>query len=159
MEKKQNQKLLKENKRKEVAKGKLSKRMIVIKHGDLLEEHVEVIVNSVGAEIKFGFGGMIGKCIVKECGEEIVQEAIQETLSIFGGSDIKTGKFVSTSAGKSKNHKFVLHAVAPNYTDDDSEKILSDLIKDILAFCHENKVESISMPPIGSGVLGFPKEA
>lgn len=153
------QKLSKENKIKEVAKGRLSKRMIVVKWGDLLEEKVEVIVNSIGSDPKYGFGGMIGKCIVKECGEGIIDEAIQETQNIFGGAEITIGNFVSTSAGKSKNHRFVLHAVAPNYTDDNSKKTLANLIKKILTFCHENKVESISMPPIGSGVLGFPADA
>jgi len=35
---------------------------------------------------------------------------------------------------------------------------LTNLISKILQFCHDNKVESISIPPMGSGILAFPSD-
>jgi O-acetyl-ADP-ribose deacetylase (regulator of RNase III) len=152
------QKMTKEQKKKEAQIGKFNRNMVVIKKGDLLQEKVEVIINSVGPYIENGFGGAIGKSVVNECGQEIIREAISETKSVYGGDEIKAGKFISTSACKSNNHKFVLHCVAPAFADENSTNILQKLISEILEFCNDNKVESISIPPMGSGILSFPSD-
>jgi O-acetyl-ADP-ribose deacetylase (regulator of RNase III) len=136
----------------------LSLGMIYVASGDLLNQEVEVIANSIGGNVKGGFGGMIGRCIVKACGEDIITEAHNQAVANFGTGDVPVGKFVSTSAGNSGKHKFILHCVCPNFSDANSEKILTQLIQDVFQFCHDNNVESISVPPMSSGVLGFPTE-
>jgi len=56
------QKLTRKNKKKEVYKTKLNKRMVNVTHGDLLEEKkVDVVLNSVGSPVKHGFRGAIGQ--------------------------------------------------------------------------------------------------
>lgn len=130
--------------------------MVWAKCGDLLQEHVEVIWNSIGGNVKSGFGGAIGGCIVKECGQGIIDEAHSAANKKFGSGDVPVGKFVYTGPGISKNHKFVLHCVCPAFSDKNSEKILQQLILEIFEFCDSHKVESISIPPMGSGVLQFP---
>lgn len=146
------------NKDREIIKRKKSKRMIYVASGDLLGQEVEVIVNSIGSNVKSGFGGAIGGCIVKACGQDIIQEAHDQAVTIFGSGDVPVGKFVSTSAGNSTKHTFVLHCVCPNFSDKNCQKILTQLIQDVFKFCHDNNVESISVPPMSSGVLGFPTD-
>jgi len=63
----------------------------------------------VGQDLQYGFNGAIGRCIVNECGQEIIKEAIDEAKKLFKSASLKVGDFVSTTACKSKNHKFVLH--------------------------------------------------
>ena len=130
--------------------------MIYVASGDLLNQEVEVIANSIGENVKAGFGGQIGRCIVKACGEDIITEAYDQAVLNFKSGNVPIGKFVSTSAGNSEKHKFILHCVCPNFSDANSEAILTQLIQDVFQFCHDNNVESISVPPMSSGVLGFP---
>ena len=154
----ENQKLAKANKKKEVRKARLSKRLVCVTFGDLLQEKCECVCNSIGSPARAGFGGAIGGRIVKACGKEIIDECHDEACSVFNNTDgsIEIGKFVSTSACNADDIKFVLHCVCPAFDGDKSEKILTKLIKEVFEFCDKNKVESISVPPMSSGILGFP---
>jgi O-acetyl-ADP-ribose deacetylase (regulator of RNase III) len=143
-------------KKKEIIRARQSKRTVVPIHGDMLQQDVEVIVNSVGEDLKYGFGGAIGTAIVKQCGEKVIEEAIEEATSLYGSGHVKVGMFVSTSAGKSKKHKYILHCVCPEWDSKNCEKVLKDLIKEVFYFCDKVKVESIAVPPMSSGVLRFP---
>lgn len=136
--------------------GRKSKRTVYVNNGDLLQEKSEVIVNSIGSNVPSGFGGAIGKCIVKECGEKIIKEATDEAVKKYKKADVPVGEFVVTTACDSKNHKFVLHCVCPSWGSPNCEKILKKQIIDILEFWDNNKVESISVPPMSSGILWFP---
>ena len=101
--------IAKENKDKEVAKKKLSRRMVAVINKDLLAEKVEVIVNSIGSDVKNGFGGIIAKNILKETGDKIIVEAVAEANKVFNNESIEVGEYVSTSAGKSKTIKYIVH--------------------------------------------------
>ena len=123
--------------------------------GDLLKEKCECVCNSIGSPARYGFGGAIGGCIKRACGEKIIDECHNEACSIFSNTDgsIPVGSFVSTSACNAKDIKFVLHCVCPAFADKDSEEMLTKLIKKVFEFCDKNKVESISVPPMSSGIL------
>lgn len=144
------------NKQKEAQKRRTSKRTIVVVSGDMLDQKVEVIGNSIGEHVRSGFGGAIGQCVVKACGKKIIDEAVKAAKKQFGSENVPVGKFVATSAGDSKDHRFVLHCVCPHFTHDNSRETLTQLIRDIFLFCNQNKVDSICVPPMSSGVLQFP---
>lgn len=101
--------IAKENKDKEVAKKKLSRRMVAVINKDLLAEKVEVIVNSIASHVEAGFGGFIARNILKETGEGIIDEAVNEAQKLFSSKEIDVGEFVTTSAGKSKTIKYIVH--------------------------------------------------
>lgn len=132
--------------------------MVCVTEGDLLKEEVDVIVNSVGTHLKYGFEGAIGKWIVRKCGKEIISEAILQAQNQFNREELKVGEFVDTTAWGSKSHKFVLHCVCPEWESKNCELVLKNLIKAIFEFWEKNKVISISVPPMSSGVLRFPLE-
>lgn len=81
---------------------------------------------------------------------------MREAKKIYKREEVPVGAFVSTSACRSKNHQFILHCVCPEWDSDDSEEVLKNLIISVLEFSDKNKVESISVPPMSSGILGFP---
>jgi O-acetyl-ADP-ribose deacetylase (regulator of RNase III) len=130
--------------------------MVSVTNGDLLEQEVEVIVNSVGVPISKGFGGIISNNILKETGDRIIDEAIDEAKRLFKTESFRVGEYVTTSAGKSKRIKHIVHCYCPAFVDKDSQKILTEQITNVLIFCDKNKVESIAFPPLSSGILGFP---
>ena len=148
------------NKEKEVRKLRLPKRFVCVNPGDLLKEKCECICNSIRSPVRDGFDGEIGGCIVKACGKRIIDECFNEACSNFGNVDgsIPVGKFVSTTACDAEDIKFVIHCVCPAFDDTNSEETLTELIKDVIEFCDKNKVESISIPPMSSGIHGFPLE-
>lgn len=124
-----------DRKRKEVTKRRYSKRMFAVICANLCDEKVEVIVNSVLSDLNTGFGRMISTYVIGITGKEVKEEAIEEATRIFGSATIPVGKFVTTSAGSSKEHKYVIHCVCPTFDGfDKSRKVLIDLVTDIFLF-------------------------
>ena len=141
---------------KEVLKGRLSKRMVIVVHGNIIDQAAEIIVNSIGNNIKSGFGGIIAGHILKGAGNEIIDEAVKEALLVKNKDSLDVGEFISTKSGKSEKQKYFIHCVCPSWGSAKCEEVLKNLIKDILVFWDKNKIESISFPPMSSGNLGFP---
>lgn len=142
--------------KKEVRKGKLARRMVCVKNGDLLQEKVECIINSIGEDVPNGFGGAIANCILKVTGDKIIEEAIEEAKKAYGTTTLKPGQFVCTSAQQSSEHKVIVHCVCPAWDTDNCEEILRKEIQKVLEVCNKYQIESISIPPMSSGILGFP---
>ena len=116
--------LTKKNKNKEVTKNRLYRRMVSVTNEDLLQQQVEVIVNSIGVPVSSGFGGYIAQNILKETGDSVKDEAVAEAKRIFKTEEIAVGEYVTTSAGKSERIKYIIHWHWPNFTDANSQKIL-----------------------------------
>ena len=83
--------------------------MVAVINKDLLTEKVEVIVNSIGSDVKNGFGGIIAQNILLETGNGVIAEAVYEAYRIFDKESIYVGEYVSTSAGRSKTIKYIVH--------------------------------------------------
>ncbi len=62
-----------------------------------------------------------------------------------------------TSAG-SLPCKYVIYAVGPIWGSGDEESKLALAISGALALAEKLKLEKIAMPPISTGIFGFPKE-
>jgi len=150
------QKLAIVNKKKEPIKHKITRNMVTVTHGDITQQNTEAICNSIGPEVRYGFNGAIGRSIVKECGEEIIDECYDETKRVHGtDGHMKVGQFVTTGPGDSATFKHVIHCVCPSHVDEGADQALIDLVFGILMFCNRHMVESFATPPMSSGILGF----
>lgn len=72
-----------------------------------------------------------------------------------GSAAITNGKF-----GKLKC-KYVIHAVGPTAfgrVDEKDESNLRTAIEKVFELAEENKVESLAIPAVSSGIFGFPKK-
>lgn len=141
---------------KEVVKNKISQRMIKVVTGDVASQKVDVVVNSVSGTLQNGLQGQISLSILKQTGDSIISEAINEANRLFKSAELKEGSIVSTSAGSASNMKYVIHGNFPAYDGEPSKAVLAKTITDILKFCDRHKVSSIAIPPVGSGVKKFP---
>jgi O-acetyl-ADP-ribose deacetylase len=69
---------------------------------------------------------------------------------------------VPTGIGKftNKNLKYIFHAVGPIYRDGDRNEAtdLKNAFKNCFLHCEKLNLESMSLPPISSGIFGYPKE-
>jgi O-acetyl-ADP-ribose deacetylase (regulator of RNase III) len=113
------------------------------------QEDIQAIVNSANANLRFGSGvagaihGAAGIKLERYC-EQFAQLAL--------------GKVIITPAFNLPN-EFVIHTRAANYLlDDNAETVLVECLNAVFAVANENKITSIALPAIGTGVFKFPLE-
>ncbi|NXO58353.1 PAR15 polymerase, partial [Aramus guarauna] len=113
----------------------------------------DVIVNSVGTDLKFGVG-LLCKAILEKAGPELQVEFDKEKQRQVAGE----GSVVCTS-GCALACKSVLHAILPVWDGNKGQtlKTLEDVINSCLKKTEKLGLNSITFPAIGTGGFGFPK--
>ncbi len=130
---------------KEIAiKGKVIK----IIHGDITQEDTDAIVNAANSYLKHG-GGVAGAIVRK--GGKIIQEESDKI------GYVPTGSAAITAAGKLKA-KYVIHTVGPVWGEGDEDAKLESAVLSALQLAEDNKLSSVAIPAISSGIFGFPKD-
>ena len=120
---------------------------VIIKQGDITEEKTEVIVNPANSHLKLG-GGVAG-AILKKGGFEIQKECDEFGFCPLGEAVITTGGNLPA--------KYVIHTVGPRYDIDiESEESLYNAVFNSLKLADINKLQSISLPAISTGIFGYP---
>jgi putative ATPase len=127
------------------------KRMELVK-GDLTEEQVDVIVNAANQWLQHG-AGVAGAIIQK--GGSVIQKESNEWIARYGF--ITRDKPAYTNAGKLPC-RYVIHAVGPVWGEGEEEEKLYRAIRGALNLAVELKAQTLSIPPISTGIFGFPKE-
>jgi O-acetyl-ADP-ribose deacetylase (regulator of RNase III) len=130
----------------------------ILKRDDLLLQETEAIVNSANDELWLG-GGISG-AIRREAGDSINKEC--DNIIKERGKPLDIGEVVYTSIGnmKNKNLKHIFHAAAPVYR---GGKFGEDLqlfhaFYNSFMLAEKLKIQSISIPPISSGIFGYPNK-
>nr|XP_009942545.1 PREDICTED: poly [ADP-ribose] polymerase 14-like [Opisthocomus hoazin] len=120
---------------------------------NIQEATTDVIVNSVGTDLKFGVGPLC-KALLEQAGPALQAEFDQEEA----GQDADEGSVLCTS-GCALACKSVLHAVLPVWDGGKGQslKTLEDIINFCLKKTEELGLNSITFPAIGTGGFGFPK--
>lgn len=113
------------------------------------QEDIQAVVNSANANLRLGSGvagaihGAAGIKLEKYC-EQFVP--------------LGYGKAIITPAFSLPN-EFVIHTRAANYVlDDNAEAVLAECLNAVFAVANENKIASLALPAIGTGVFKFPIE-
>lgn len=122
---------------------------ITIIKSDITKLDVDVIVNSANPSLLAG-SGLCG-IIHKEAGPDLEIECKK-----FG--ECKKGEAIITK-GFNLKAKNIIHTVAPHYIlDDEKEKILENCYLNILRLANNNKLKSIAIPAISTGIYKYPAE-
>ncbi|XP_031969832.1 protein mono-ADP-ribosyltransferase PARP14-like isoform X1 [Corvus moneduloides] len=146
---------LKQKKSQEKRKGDLN--MVITKEGlriqvekkNVQEATTDVVVNSVGTDLKFGVGPLC-KALLERAGPALQDEFDTKTQSQVAGPVVCT-------SGCAMACKAVFHAILPKWDGGQSEKVLEDVINFCLKKTEELGLKSITFPAIGAGGFGFPK--
>jgi O-acetyl-ADP-ribose deacetylase (regulator of RNase III) len=120
--------------------------------GDLTKELVDVIVNAANRWLQHG-GGVAGAIV--QHGGEVIQKESDRWVQQYGLVTHDTPAI--TSAG-SLPCKYVIHTVGPVWGEGDEEKKLADAIRGSLCLADSKQFHSLAIPPISTGIFGFPKE-
>ncbi len=127
-------------------------RRIIVVHGDLTREAVDVIVNAANRYLAHG-GGVAG-AIVRRGGFTIQRES---TAWVHEHGPLATGEAMLTGAGRLPA-RYVVHTVGPIWRGrGDEPALLRRAVLSALAKAEEVQARTLSMPAISSGIYGFPK--
>ena len=133
-------------------------RSLVLRHGNILHEHVDVLVNAANSFLSHGAG--LAKQIDK-ASKGAVGYHSKQVLAQIGGR-VPTGGVVTTGAGNGDLRcTHVIHAVGPStseYSDKECIRLLRKTIHEILKEGCKLHSRSIAIPAISSGIFGMNKE-
>ena len=121
-------------------------------HGDIIEERVDAIVNAANQHLAHG-GGVAGAILRK--GGSMIQRESEAWVRAKG--PVSHAAPAYTRAG-ALPCRYVIHAVGPVWGEGDEDQKLAAAVKGSLALADELKLVSLAMPPISTGIFGFPRE-
>jgi O-acetyl-ADP-ribose deacetylase (regulator of RNase III) len=121
---------------------------IVIMDGDLVDQHVDAIVNAANNDLVLGAG--VAGAIRKRGGP-----AIQRECDAHG--PIKVGEAAITGAGELPA-RHVIHAASMALGGRTTAKTLKSSMDDSFRLAREHAVRSIAIPAVGTGIAGFPMD-
>ena len=127
---------------------------VTVKLCDLLKEETNVIVNASNSYLFLG-EGISGA--IRQKGGKSIQEELNNIRS--KKSFIPEGGVEMTNTGliNNKNLCKLFHAVGPRYsTEKNNDELLGKAFYNCLRMADQNGFNSISIPPISSGIFGYP---
>ena len=132
--------------------------LIEVIHNNITKEKVDAIVDAANNELFIG-GGVSGA--IGNAGGKEYRTNLKKYKKETHFSSLPTGKACITGAGGSLQCKYVIHAVGPTCfqgATQNDKKMLYSAFKESLRIADQNKLKSISIPSISSGIFGFPKD-
>jgi len=129
---------------------KINQRKFLLTRNSIIEENVEAIVNPANENLVHG-GGVAG--LISRTGGPVIQMESNKK------APVKTGRTVHTAAGELP-FKFIIHAVGPVWKGgfQKEETLLKSAVLSALQKANSLRLKSISLPPISTGIFGFPLE-
>lgn len=120
--------------------------------GDLTEEVVDAIVNAANDHLRHG-GGVAGA--ISQRGGPQIQEESDAWVRQHG--PVAHERPAYTSGGRLPC-RYVIHAVGPIWGAGDEVAKLAAAVRGALWQAEELELRSLALPPISTGIFGFPKE-
>ncbi|KAH9499184.1 hypothetical protein Btru_004362 [Bulinus truncatus] len=117
--------------------------------GEINKQKTDVIVITVDKSLDLS-RGRLAQVILKEAGDEI-----QTELQNSYGNGIRAGDF-ATSSGGNLHCKNIFHACLSRYRGDNAQ--MEKLVEKLLKEADKLQVDSISIPALGTGNLGYPAD-
>lgn len=127
---------------------KAGKGKFVLVQNSIIEEKTDAIINPANECLAHG-GGVAG-LISRAGGPEIQRESDTK-------SPVKTGKATYTTAGE-LDFKYIIHTVGPIWRggEENESEDLESAVRSALMLAEQLKLESISMPPVSTGIFKYP---
>ena len=122
--------------------------MISIVQGDIVDQETDAIVNAANEMLAAGSG--VSGAIHAAAGHHLELECLQLRRCPPGESRITLGYRLKA--------RFVIHAVAPRYWDGTrgEAEVLRKTYSSIFELALKKKIQSISIPAIGTGIYRYP---
>ncbi|XP_066497152.1 poly(ADP-ribose) polymerase family member 14-related sequence 1 isoform X2 [Hoplias malabaricus] len=126
---------------------------IIVNKGDMCSYPVDAVVNAANDQLKLDKG--LSKALSDAAGPQL-QEACNK---IIKKRTLNVGDAVVTKAGGRLCCKCIIHGVGPSYNSSNPQSsvdLLKKCVKRSLNIADRDNCQSIAIPAISSGSLGFP---
>jgi O-acetyl-ADP-ribose deacetylase (regulator of RNase III) len=130
---------------------------ITIECGSIFDvETVDAIVNSI--DTNFSFNGSFARTLLERCGRETVSQTGAYNVPLSFNHSNKTYEIRVTSAGKLDKAKCILNVCFRpfEFVTNEPEIHFKNTILNLLKYCIDNCIRSVALPPLGTGLLGYP---
>eukprot|EP01128_Nolandella_sp_AFSM9_P012270 TRINITY_DN9108_c0_g1_i1.p1 TRINITY_DN9108_c0_g1~~TRINITY_DN9108_c0_g1_i1.p1 ORF type:complete len:326 (-),score=64.13 TRINITY_DN9108_c0_g1_i1:1005-1982(-) len=129
--------------------------IIQVRHGDITEEQVDVIVNPANDRLDHA-SGVAGA--IRKKGGPIIQHESDEYIAIHGRLNI--GDVIAAHHKGEMKCKQIFHAVGPTWRggSEGEEVFLSMCVRSCFDKALQLGHRSISLPAISTGIFNFPKD-
>jgi O-acetyl-ADP-ribose deacetylase (regulator of RNase III) len=121
---------------------------VVIIAGDLVEQHVDAIVNAANNDLLLG-GGVAGA--IRSRGGP----AIQRECDAHG--PVKVGDAAITGGGE-LSARYVIHAASMHLGGRTTAESLRSSMDHVFRLARAHGVRTIAVPAVGTGIAGFPMD-
>ena len=118
----------------------------MIINGDLVDQHVDAIVNAANNDLVLGAG--VAGAIRKRGGAAIQRECVAH-------GPVKVGEAAITGAGELPT-RYVIHAASMASGGRTTTQSLKSSMEHVFRLAQEQNVRSIAIPAVGTGIAGFP---
>ncbi len=124
--------------------------LLELVYGDITLESTDAIVNAANSQLVHG-GGVAGAIVRR--GGLIIQQESSQWVKLHG--PVTRENPAVTSAGDLAC-KRIIHTVGPVWGEGNEILKLQDALKGVLNTAEILQVQSLSIPPISTGIFGFP---
>jgi len=111
-------------------------------------KNVDGLVYYARPDLKLGAG--FGTAISIQGGPKV-----QEELKKISGANVTD---VIVTGGGNLQARYILHAVGPQFQEEDSERKLRETMLNVLWKAQDHKLQKIAFPAMGAGFYGIPLE-
>ncbi|MDF9874375.1 O-acetyl-ADP-ribose deacetylase (regulator of RNase III) [Streptomyces pratensis] len=126
---------------------------ITLAHGDITEQHADVLVNAANSSL-LGGGGVDG-AIHRRGGPEILAACRALRASHYGKGP-QTGQAVATTADR-LHAEYVVHTVGPVWSHtEDRSALLASCYRESLRVAADLGARTVAFPAISTGIYGWP---
>jgi O-acetyl-ADP-ribose deacetylase (regulator of RNase III) len=139
-----------------IQRHSLNSRAVDVCQGDITLETAEAIVNPANSKLDHASG--VAGALRHAAGEEMIKDS-QKALEQFPDKKLPVGDAVMTRGGGALQCRYVIHVVGPTWKDgkQGEHAQLARCILRALQIADEQKLISIAIPAVSSGIFGFPK--
>jgi O-acetyl-ADP-ribose deacetylase (regulator of RNase III) len=124
---------------------------ISIVGGDIVEQHVDAVVNAANSGL-LGGGGVDGAIL--RAGGPVQLQARRDLVARIGS--LPTGRAAATDAG-TMPARWVIHVVGPVHSrSDDRTDLLVSCYREALRVADELGASSVAFPAVSAGIYGWP---
>lgn len=120
---------------------------ITIKQGDILDEHVDIIVSTANPMLLMS-GGVNGAILMR--GGQDVQKELQDHLAALRRKFVDPGSVIVTGPGPLAC-KHILHAVSINAFYESDVELIANTVRNVLDAAAELKAGSMAIPALATG--------
>ncbi|XP_078466482.1 protein mono-ADP-ribosyltransferase PARP14-like isoform X2 [Lampetra planeri] len=121
--------------------------------GNIENEQVDVIVNTVSNDLDLSYGG-VSSALLEKAGPQLQML----TTAISGGQNADDGDVIPIKIKECKlKCREVYQTVCCHWDESIGETVLRKIISSCLQMAHKSKYRSVVFPAIGTGNLNFPR--